>query len=107
MDTIAYHQQLAVLAHERGDHLSAAQHYRDAANCYPSQEQAEPCLKLAEDELAHEPAIPVILVERTVTQGKSCLAPPGATEDLRRTPVPVQPPGCRLADVPDRVDRTR
>jgi hypothetical protein len=54
MDTIAYHQKLAVLAQERGDHLSAARHYRDAANCYPSPEQGEPCVKLAEQELAHE-----------------------------------------------------
>jgi hypothetical protein len=54
MDTIAYHQKLAVLAHERGDYWSAARHYRDAANCYPSPEQAESCLKSAERELAHE-----------------------------------------------------
>ena len=63
MDTIGYHQQLARLAHERGDYLSASRHYRDAANCYPSPEQGEPCLKLAEQELAHEGANPVILVE--------------------------------------------
>jgi hypothetical protein len=63
MDTIGYHQKLATLAHERGDYLSAAQHYRDAANCYPSPEQGEPCLKLAEQELAHEDANVVILVE--------------------------------------------
>ena len=52
MVTIAYHQQLAVLAHERGDYL-AARHHQDAANCYPKQEQGEPCRKLAEQELAH------------------------------------------------------
>jgi hypothetical protein len=63
MDTIAYHQQLAALAHQRGDYCSAAQHYRDAANCYPSPEQAEGCLKLAEQELAHEGANVVMLVE--------------------------------------------
>ncbi len=63
MDTIAYHQQLAVLAHERGDYLSAAKHYQDAANCYPSKEQRESCLKLAEEELVEEGANPVILVE--------------------------------------------
>ena len=63
MDTIGYHQKLAVLAHQRGDYLSAAQHYRDAANCYPSPEQGEPCLKLAEQELAQEGANPVILVK--------------------------------------------
>jgi hypothetical protein len=53
MDTIAYHQQLAVLAHERGDHLAAARHYQDAADCYPKEEQGEPCRQLAEQELAH------------------------------------------------------
>ena len=63
MDTIAHHQKLAVLAHERGDHLSAARHYQDAANCYPSPEQGEPCLKLAEKELICEEAKGVILVE--------------------------------------------
>jgi hypothetical protein len=63
MDTIGYHQQLARLAHERGDYLSASRHYRDAANCYPSPEQGEPCLKLAEQELAQEGANPVILVK--------------------------------------------
>ena len=63
MDTIADHQQLAVLAHERGDYLSAARHYRGAANCYPSPEQRDLCLKLAERELAQEGANPVILVE--------------------------------------------
>ncbi len=63
MDTIGYHQHLAVLAHERGDYLSAARHYRDAANCYPSPEEGEPCLKLAEQELAHQEANVVILVE--------------------------------------------
>ena len=62
MDTIGYHQKLAVLAHDRGDYLSAAQHYQDAENCYPSTEQAEPCLKLAEQELAHEEAKGSILV---------------------------------------------
>jgi hypothetical protein len=54
MDTIAYHQKLAVLAHERGDYARAARHYRDAANCCPSPEQAESCLELAEQELARE-----------------------------------------------------
>jgi hypothetical protein len=63
MDTIAYHQKLAVLAHERGDYLSAARHYEDAANCYSLEKQRESCLKLAEQELAHEEANPVILVE--------------------------------------------
>jgi hypothetical protein len=63
MDTIGYHQMLAVLAHERGDYLSAAQHYQDAANCYPSPEQGELSLKLAEQELAHEEATADILVE--------------------------------------------
>jgi hypothetical protein len=56
MDTIAYHQQLARLAHERGDYLSAARHYQDAANCYRSPEQGEPCLKFAEQELARAEA---------------------------------------------------
>jgi hypothetical protein len=59
MDTISYHQQLARLAHERGDYLSAARHYEDAANCYPTLEQAEPCLRLAEQELANEKESPV------------------------------------------------
>ena len=54
MDTIAYHQKLAVLAHDRGDYLSAAQHYQDAANCYPSPEEGKYCQKLAEQELAHK-----------------------------------------------------
>jgi hypothetical protein len=62
MDTIAYHQKMAALAHERGDHLSAAQHYQDAANCYRSTEQGEYCLKLAEQELAHEEANECVLV---------------------------------------------
>jgi hypothetical protein len=62
MDTIAYHQKLAGLAHERGDHVSAARHYRDAANCYPSPEQGEPCLKLAEQELVLEVAKGMTLV---------------------------------------------
>jgi hypothetical protein len=52
MDIIAYHQKLAVLAHERGDYWSAAQHYLDAANCYRLSEQGEPCLRLSEQELA-------------------------------------------------------
>ncbi len=43
--------------------MSAARHYQDAANCYPSPEQAEACLKLAEQEMAHEDANVVILVE--------------------------------------------
>jgi hypothetical protein len=50
MDTIAYHQHLAALAHDRGDYFSAAQHYEDAANCYPKREQRELCLKRAEAE---------------------------------------------------------
>jgi hypothetical protein len=62
MDTIAYHQRLAVLAHERGDYFSAAKHYQDAANCYPSPEQRAAGLKLAEEELAHEEANDVITV---------------------------------------------
>jgi hypothetical protein len=56
MDMIANHQTLAVLAHERGDYLGAAQHYRDAANCYQSLEQEEACRKLAEQELALQKA---------------------------------------------------
>jgi hypothetical protein len=56
MDTIGYHQHLAALAHERGDYLSAARHYEDATNCYPTPEQRESCLKLAEEELAYEKA---------------------------------------------------
>jgi hypothetical protein len=63
MDTITYHQKLAVLAHERGDYISAAMHYQDAANGHPTQEQRDSCLKLAEHELAEEGANPVILVE--------------------------------------------
>jgi hypothetical protein len=63
MGTIAYHQKLAVLAHERGDYLSVAQHYRDAADCYLSPEQGELCRQLAEQELAHEKDRGVILVE--------------------------------------------
>jgi hypothetical protein len=62
MDTIGYHQRLALLAHERGDYLSAAQHYQDAANCYRTAEQAEACLKLADQELAHERMNPAVLV---------------------------------------------
>jgi hypothetical protein len=58
MDTIGYHQRLATLAHERGDYLSAARHYEDAAACYPSREQGEPCLKLAKQELARHEAKP-------------------------------------------------
>jgi hypothetical protein len=38
MDTISYHQQLAILAHDRGDYLAAARHYQDAADCYPKPE---------------------------------------------------------------------
>jgi len=56
LDTIACHQKLAVLAHERGDYLSAARHYLDAANCYQFLEQAEPCFQLATQELAHAEA---------------------------------------------------
>jgi hypothetical protein len=56
MDTIAYHQMLAVLAHERGDCWRAARHYQDAANCYQWPEQGEPCRQLAEQELAHAKA---------------------------------------------------
>jgi hypothetical protein len=63
MDTIAYHQRLAVLAHQRGDYWRAAQHYRDAANCYRSPEAAAACLKLAEQELAHEEPAGVVVVE--------------------------------------------
>lgn len=63
MDTIAYHQTLAVLAHERGDHLSAARHYQDAANCCPSPEQRDQCLQLAEQELTHKDMNVVVLVE--------------------------------------------
>jgi hypothetical protein len=63
MDTIGYHQKLAVLAHERGDYLSAAQHYRDAANCYSSPEQGELCLQLAEQELAHAEGTESVLAE--------------------------------------------
>jgi hypothetical protein len=63
MDTIAYHQKLAVLAHERGDYLSAARHYWDAADCCSSPEQGELCHQLARQELAHEEAKGVILAE--------------------------------------------
>ena len=77
MDTIAYHQQLAVLAHERGDYLSAAQHYRDAANCYPGPEQGELCLKLAEQELAHEQTNASILVEGSPRTSKPPRTVPG------------------------------
>lgn len=52
VDTIAYHQKLAILAHERGDYMSAARHYQDAANCRRTPEQKEPCLKRIEQELA-------------------------------------------------------
>jgi hypothetical protein len=62
VDTIAYHQKLAVLAHERGDYLSAATHYQDAANCYPTPQQGELCLKLAEQELTHKETKESILV---------------------------------------------
>jgi hypothetical protein len=58
MGTIGYHQKLAALAHERGDYLGAALHYLDAANCYRTPEQAEPCLRLAKQELAYEGADP-------------------------------------------------
>jgi hypothetical protein len=51
MDTIAYHQHLARLAHERGDYLSAARHYDDAAACYPMPEGTEGCRQLARQEL--------------------------------------------------------
>ena len=51
MDTIGYHQHLAALAHERGDYVGAAHHYEDAANCYPTPEEGEYCLKLAQQEL--------------------------------------------------------
>jgi hypothetical protein len=63
MDIIAEHQTLAVLAHERGDYRRAAQHYRDAANCYPTVEQAERCLRWADHELAHEQAAARIVVD--------------------------------------------
>jgi hypothetical protein len=63
MDTIAYHQQLARLAHERGDYLRAARHYQDAANCYASAERGELCLQMAQRELAHEEVNAEILVE--------------------------------------------
>jgi hypothetical protein len=52
MDTIAHHQHLARLAHERGDYLSAARHYDDAATCYPMPEGAKGCRQLAKQELA-------------------------------------------------------
>jgi hypothetical protein len=58
MDIIGYHQRCAVLAQERGDHLSAAQHYEDAANCYPRPEQGEPCRQLAAQERARHLAQP-------------------------------------------------
>jgi hypothetical protein len=63
VDTIGYHQKLAVLAHERGDYFSAARHYQDAANCYASPDQGEPCLKLAEQELVRAEADAMLLVE--------------------------------------------
>jgi hypothetical protein len=56
MDIIAQHQKLAVRAHERGDYWSAAQHYRDAANCYRTPEEAACCLQWAEQEVAQEEA---------------------------------------------------
>ena len=65
MDTVAHHQQLAVLAHERGDYLSAAQHYWDASNSYRTSEQAETRLKLAEQEMVQAGAQPSILVPLT------------------------------------------
>jgi hypothetical protein len=62
MYTLGYHQHLAVLAHERGDYLSASQHYQEAANSYSTPEKAEPWIILAEQELAHEGASECILV---------------------------------------------
>ena len=52
MDTIGYHQQLAMLAHERGDYWSAARHYEDAAECYPTPDEGAGCRQLAKEELA-------------------------------------------------------
>jgi hypothetical protein len=52
MDTIGYHQRLAMLAHERGDYLRAARHYEDAADCYPTPEQGDGCRQVAKQELA-------------------------------------------------------
>jgi hypothetical protein len=57
MDTIGYHQQLAMLAHERGDYLRAARHYEDAAGCYPTPEEGDGCRRLAEQELARHEAM--------------------------------------------------
>jgi hypothetical protein len=51
VDTIGYHQQLAMLAHERGDYWSAARHYEDAAACYPTPEEGDGCRQLTEQEL--------------------------------------------------------
>ena len=56
MDTIGYHQQLAMLAHERGDYLSAARHYQDAAECYPVPDEGAGCCQLAREELARHQA---------------------------------------------------
>ena len=63
METIAYHQKLAVLAHERGDYMSAALHYQDAAYCYPSADQRDQCLELAQQELAQSDVNVVMLVK--------------------------------------------
>jgi hypothetical protein len=41
----------AVLAHERGDYFSAAQHYEDAAECYLKPEEGDACRQLAKEEL--------------------------------------------------------
>jgi hypothetical protein len=56
MDTIGYHQRLATLAHERGDYLSAARHYEDAAACYPTSEGGDGCRQLARRELSRHEA---------------------------------------------------
>jgi hypothetical protein len=56
MDTIGYHQKLAMLAHERGDYLRAARHYEDAADCYPTPEGGDGCRQAAKQELARHQA---------------------------------------------------
>jgi hypothetical protein len=56
MDTIGYHQHLALLAHERGDYVRAARHYEDAAACYPKPAQGDGCRQLARQEMARHQA---------------------------------------------------
>jgi hypothetical protein len=62
VDTIAYHQNLAKLAHARGDFMSAAKHLEDAAYCYSSPEKRDLVLTMAAKEKAVKDANNVILV---------------------------------------------